>query len=109
MPFIWNDDTFWERVKKELKVNFIVLLPLFILNLLGWLIFTFDKITFSDVILLSVMSTGSIFTFINIFFQFPNGNIPDSYSKEGKTAMYILQFIVVSMIFLLFLDDKQLI
>ena len=96
MRFIWNDKTFFERLKNETKIIIKIFIPIFILNFILWLLFLFHEVNLLNLIILSFLSAGTIFTFINIFFQFPSANIPDSYSKWGKTFMYIAHFFLVS-------------
>lgn len=95
MPFIWNDETYWERYKKSGKVQAKVFLPMLILSVFIWSMLE-TNLVFSDLLFISFMSAVWFFSLINIYFQFPNAKIPDYYSKEAQTLMYIILFLVTS-------------
>ena len=98
MPFIWNDDSYWERYKKSTKIFIKIIVPISIINILFWYIWT-NGVLFSNIILLGMVSGAWFFTLINIYFQFPNAKIPDYYPKWVQTLMYIIHFLVASFVF----------
>jgi len=100
MPWIWNDKTYWKRVKESGKTEIIVFLPLFFINFILWKLLLNESIHIAAIILVSFTSAGTLFTFISIFKRFPNAGIPDTYSEFGKTLMYIGNFVVSLIVFI---------
>jgi len=101
MPWIWNDQTFSDRYKKETVVLRKILFPLFLINTFVWIIFIFHDVKIYEILLIVFASTIWIYTLINIFYQFPNSKIPDWYSKWAQTLLYIIHFLIASFLFFL--------
>lgn len=100
MGFIWNDKTFWKRYKEGSKIEFKILYPLWIISFLIWFYLFKNEIEWKYLSGLALLSGLSIFTFIDIFKQYPHPNIPDTYSSFSKTFMYIGHFLITFIGFL---------
>jgi hypothetical protein len=96
MRLFWNDVTFFKRLKIETLIIVKIFLPMFIVSSFLWFFFITKDIELIELIILSFLSSGIVYTFINIFLQFSSANIPDSYNKYEKTFMYLGQFIFSS-------------
>ena len=97
MASIWDEKTFWKKVKYQDKKILKREIPSFLMILLI-LYFIFEKISIVDLLLLSSSITLWIFSTINIFLQPPHPNIPDDYSKGEKTLMFVGMWIMGSII-----------
>ena len=94
MPFIWNDKTYWERVKKSSKYDRIYFYPPLILSFIGWFLYLSDKVVFINILLISFVTALSIFTFISLVLQLPNFKIPEYYHPYAQTIMRLIQFLI---------------
>lgn len=104
MPFIWKDKTYWKRYKKSAKIELKLLMPLVLINFSIIYYFPENSIPIKDMVIVSFSSALTIFTFINIFKQYPNSEIPDTYSKTAKNLMYLFQFIMSFCLFLFLIN-----
>jgi len=101
MPFIWNDKTYWKRYKESRKSELKILLPLLIISFILWYVFLNDTISIFLIAIVSFFFAGSIYAFMSIFKEFPNSDIPDTYSFVGRKFIYIIQFLAAIIGFLL--------
>jgi uncharacterized membrane protein YfcA len=108
MPFIWNDKTYWKRYKVNAKIQVRIVLPAFIVSFLLWRLFLDDSISLISIIFVSFLSAGTFYTFLGIFLLFTNPAIPDTYSKVGKRVMFIIMFLVSSIVLYNFIVHKVL-
>ncbi|HFU75286.1 MAG TPA: hypothetical protein ENK66_03480 [Arcobacter sp.] len=104
MPWIWNDKTYWKRVKESRKMQIKVFLPLFIITFILWKIFLDSSVHTIHISMIAFMSAAIVYTFISIFKRFPNAGIPDTYSEFGKTLMYISNFVISLIVFIFILS-----
>lgn len=92
MPFFWNDDTYWSRIKFGNKIFLKISLPSIFIIFIILFIATAKVLSLKEIILLSLPIYGVLYTFIDIFLQLPHYRIPDTYSKKAKMALYVLNF-----------------
>ena len=93
MPWIWNDPTYWERVKKSRRQDrFIVIL--FLVNFVAWYMYVHKITTLIAVILIAIVSTATFYSLIDIFFKFPHHKIPDTYPEWAQNLMRIGFFVI---------------
>ena len=92
MPFIWNDKTYWKRFKASGKSELKILLPLIIISFILYYLLLKDSVAIMLIAILSFFFGGSIYTFLSIFKEFPNSDIPDTYSSSSRKFIYIIQF-----------------
>ena len=99
MPLIWNDKSLGERLIGESYALIVVFLPIFLLNLIFYY-FIMPELVRESFLGTSFISSATIYTFINIFLQFPSSNIPKEGSKYWVTFLYIVHFLVSSLVFI---------
>lgn len=93
MPFFWNDETFWDRIKSQNTRDYKITIPIFLGMFL--LLYFFVKTTVIESILIATFFSFSIVAFIDIFVQSPHFRIPDMHSNLVRTILYILNFLIV--------------
>lgn len=87
MPFIWNDSTFFERIRKSHKQEKIFFFPPLIVSFLFWYFYTGEELNLIKVFLISLVTASTFYTFISLVLKLPNYKIPDNYHPYAKTAM----------------------
>ena len=100
MPFIWNDKSFGKRLIGEANALIVVFLPIMVLNFIFYT-FLMPSLVKEGLLWTIFISSAWFYTFINMFFQFPNSNIPDSSPKWWQTILYIVHFLIASLAFYL--------
>ena len=103
MPFIWNDKSFGQRLIGEGNALIIIFFPIFLLNLIFYY-FVMPELVRESFFGTSFISSATIYTFINIFFQFPSSNIPKDGSKYWTIFLYIIHFLVAAFVFVITLN-----
>jgi len=99
MSFFWNDKTFWDRVKFGNKSFFIIDIPIYVISLIIWALFMFNGVSFLALLILAIPTYMVIYGFVDIFLQLPHFRIPDTYGKEAKTFLYIINFLIACTLF----------
>ena len=94
MPFIWNDHTFWDRYFRSVKYFTFILLPLILLSMVFWYLFAPKSTHWIHIVFVSAITGLAMYSFLGIFFLFPNANIPDIYHPVIKRLVYGFYFIV---------------
>ena len=101
MPFIWNDPTFWDRLKSERKYRrfFLLIISLFMVatNLL-----LSDEIFWQRKTMFGFLLAITIWSIIQLLFKLPNAQIPDTYHPATQIAMrvfFVFLGTAVSLIF----------
>ena len=92
MPFFWNDETFWDRIKFQNKKDNKITIPIFLG--ISLLLYAFVKITLLETIFIAMFFSFSIVSFVDMFVQAPHFRIPDTYSSQIRTILYILNFLI---------------
>jgi len=99
MGLFWNDKTFWDRVKFGNKSFFIIDIPLYMVSLIVWGLFIFNDVSFFTLLILAIPTYMVVYGFIDIFLQLPHFRIPDTYSKEARTFLYVVNFLIACALF----------
>jgi hypothetical protein len=99
MAMFWSDKTFWNRVKFGNKSFLSIDIPLYVVSLIVWSFFIFNDISFLALLILAIPTYMVLYGFIDIFLQLPHYRIPDTYSKEVKTFLYIVNFLIACFLF----------
>ncbi len=99
MPFIWNDETYWDRWKSSNKIFFKVTIPAVVGCFMIISIFMYDTLSWLEIFIISVPIVFLIETFVDIFLQLPHPKIPDTYPKWAQTVIYIVFFLVACFLF----------
>ena len=99
MPFIWNDDSYMDRLNFERKKFWKIDIPLYLVSLIVWSFFVFEKVNIWELFVLALASSMLIYHGVNMFLQLPHLKIPDSYSKEIRTLLYIVVFLFSALFF----------
>ena len=108
MPFIWNDKTYWKRVKYSNKILFKVTIPLYLFCLFIWFLILYPVVSFEGVALLAVPSSMVIYGVVDVFLQLPHPRIPDTYSKNARTLLYFINLIIALVFFyIVFVGNLQ--
>ena len=107
MPWIWNDPTYWDRVKASKKQDRLRII-LFVVNFVGWYIYLNKITTLIAIILIAIVSAATLYSLINIFLKFPHHKIPDTYPAWAQTLMRISFFVVGFLVLLWLLQYYQI-
>jgi len=75
------------------------IIPIFILSILLFGLILIWKISLLQLLAIVLSWSLFIYTFINIFQQAPHVQIPDYYPTWLKTMLYIMHFIMASILF----------
>ena len=94
MPFIWNDETYFERLKKNKKSEYIFFL-FFVIYLIGWYLFKGEDLKLKSIAIIALMSSLLTLSLVQLFLKSRLPSIPDTYSKIGKHSMRFF-FVVVN-------------
>lgn len=98
MPFIWNDPTYFTRVKENRRYARMYVYPAFVISFLFWFFTMGETIKLENIFLLTVTTAMIFYTLIDLILKFPHPNIPDYYHPYAKTAMRISYFFVSLML-----------
>jgi len=93
MPFIWNDDTFFDRISESSKYKKFFYLP-FTASLFLWLALIGNSVHIVKVIMISLATAAIVYSVFDIFLKFPNFKVPDYYHPYAKMAIRIGQLIL---------------
>ena len=94
MPFIWNDKTFFERIKKQNKYDKFIFYPPLIVSCLFWFFYIGEEVTLIKVALISLVTATTFTTFVSLIFQLPNFKISEEYHSYIQTGMRGIQFLI---------------
>jgi len=94
---MWFNDKKTQSMQDSTMFGFII--PIFVVSILLFGLILIWEISLLQLIAIVLSWSLFIYTFINIFKQTPHVQIPDYYSPWLKTMLYILHFIMASILF----------
>ena len=94
MPFIWSDETFFERVRKQNKYDKLYFFPVLMISFVFFSFFLYEKLGLVKILFMSLILASVFSSFMSLILQLPNFKIPEDYHPYAKTAIRMVQFIV---------------
>ena len=90
MPFIWNENNFWDRYFSSMKYYLFVFIPLFLISMIFWYLFKGTAVSILQLMIISFTTGIAIYSFLGIIYVFPNANIPNHYHLNIKRLLYLV-------------------